>query len=97
VLALSTISVTIRLNLLFTSRVHHTRLAAQRARVYTAMASVEAVLGILLLIAAAFVAGTHDALAAILVTLAVATLVSLGIIEPATTAAALGSEEEKNP
>jgi hypothetical protein len=34
------------------------------------------------------VAGGSDALASVLVTLAVATLASLGIIEPATTAAA---------
>jgi len=41
-----------------------------------------------LLMAAAFVAGDHDALASVLVTLAVATVASLGVIEPATTAAA---------
>ena len=95
VLALSTISVTIRLNLLFTSRVHHDRLAAQRKRVYTVMAGAEALLGLLLLVSAALVAGTFDTLAAILVTLAVATVASLGIIEPATTAAALASEADR--
>ena len=88
VLALSTVSVTIRLNLLFTSRVNLPHLADQRARVHRPMAIVEALLGVLLLIAAAFVAGDHDALAAVLVTLAVATVASLGVIEPATTAAA---------
>ena len=93
VLALSTISVTIRLNLLFTSRVRFAQVAAQRARVYTAMAAAEAALGILLLASAALVAGTNDGLAAVLVTLAVATVASLGIIEPATTAAALGEGE----
>jgi hypothetical protein len=77
------------LNLLFTSRVHFSHLAAQRARVYPVMAGAEAALGLLLLVSAARVAGPHDALAAILVTLAVATVASLGIIEPATTAAAL--------
>jgi hypothetical protein len=45
-------------------------------------------LGALLLVGAAFVAGENDALASILVTLAVATVASLGVIEPATTAAA---------
>jgi hypothetical protein len=70
-------------------------LAAQRRRVYPAMASAEAALGLLLLISAAFVAGEQrDGLAAVLVTLAVATLTSLGIIEPATTAAALASDAE---
>jgi serine/threonine protein kinase len=88
VLALSTISVTIRLNLLFTSIVHPDRLASQRARVYTAMASAETLLGLVLLASAALVAGTNVGLAAILVTLAVAIVASLGIIEPATTAAA---------
>jgi len=88
VLALSTVSVTIRLNLLFTSRVNFPHLADQRARVHRTMAIVEALLGVLLLIAAAFVAGDHDALASVLVTLAVATVASLGVIEPATTAGA---------
>ena len=97
VLALATISVTIRLNLLFTSRVQHERLEAQRARVYTAMASAEAVLGVLVLLAAALVADTNDALAAILVTLAVATAASLGIIEPATTAAARIEKADGSP
>ena len=59
VLALSTVSVTIRLNLLFTSRVNLPHLGAQRARVYRPMAIVEALLGVLLLIAAAFVAGAQ--------------------------------------
>ena len=88
VLALSTVSVTIRLNLLFTSRVNLPHLRAQRARVYPPMAIVEALLGVLLLIGAAFVAGAYDGLASVLVTLAVATVASLGVIEPATTAAA---------
>jgi serine/threonine protein kinase len=88
VLALSTISVTIRLNLLFTSRVHHSRLQGQRRRVYAALVIAELLLGGLLLLAAALVTGPHDALAAVLVTLAVATIASLGIVEPATTAAA---------
>jgi len=88
VLALSTVSVTIRLNLLFTSRVHPAHLARQRARVYAPMAAVEAFLGVVLLASAAVVAGPYDGLAAVLVTLAVATVASLGIIEPATTGAA---------
>jgi hypothetical protein len=37
---------------------------------------------------AALVAGVSDSLAAVLVTLAVVTIASLGIVEPATTAAA---------
>jgi serine/threonine protein kinase len=96
VLALSTIAVTIRLNLLFTSRVNRTHLATQRARVYPAMAGVEAVLGLVLLISAALVAGGNDGLAAVLVTLAVATIASLGVIEPATTAGA-GIDKKSTP
>ncbi len=88
VLALATISVTIRLNLLFTSRVNLPHLRDQRRRVYRTMAAVEGSLGALLLISAALVAGDSDALASVLVTLAVATVASLGVIEPATTAAA---------
>lgn len=88
VLALSTVSVTIRLNLLFTSRVNFSQLAAHRRRLYRPMAIVEGLLGVLLLIGAAFVAGQNDALASVLVTLAVATVASLGVIEPATTSAA---------
>ena len=88
VLALSTVSVTTRLNLLFTSRVDLPHLGVQRTRVYRPMAIAEALLGVLLLVAAAFVAGANDGLAAVLVTLAVVTVASLGVIEPATTAAA---------
>jgi len=61
VLALATISVTIRLNLVFTSRVNLPHLREQRRRVYGTMAGAEAVLGILLLVAAALVAGGSDA------------------------------------
>ena len=90
VLALSTVAVTMRLNLLFTAIVHEPHLRQQRSRVYPALAAIEAVLGLVLTGAAAAVSGTHDELAAVLVTLGVATLASLAIIEPATTAAALG-------
>jgi hypothetical protein len=97
VLALATISVTIRLNLLFTSRVNLPHLGEQRRRVYGTMAGAEAILGILLLVSAALVAGGNDALASVLVTLAVATMASLGVIEPATTAAAKIDSPIANP
>jgi hypothetical protein len=93
VLALATVSVTIRLNLFFTSRVHPSHLSSQRGRVFKAMTAAEVVLGLVLLVSAAVVRGPHDALAGTLVTLAVVMLASLVIIEPATTAAALGHEE----
>ena len=94
VLALATISVTVRLNLVFTSRVNLPHLAEQRRRVYRTMAGAEAILGVLLLVSAALVAGGNDALASVLVTLAVATMASLGVIEPATTAAARILDED---
>ena len=88
ILALATISVTLRLNLLFISRVHPTSLAQHRARLYTYIAGAEALLALVMLACAALVAGDYDWLAAVLVTLAVVTVASLGIIEPATTSAA---------
>jgi serine/threonine protein kinase len=88
VLALATISVTLRLNLLFISRVNPATLRDHRSRHYTRIAAVEAVLALIMLGSAALVAGVSDSLAAVLVTLAVVTFASLGIVEPATTAAA---------
>lgn len=87
-LALATISVTLRLNLLFISRIHPATLPRHRGRLYTAIAAAEALLALVLLASAALVAGPYDGMAAILVTLAVVTIASLGIIEPATTSAA---------
>jgi hypothetical protein len=87
-LALATVSVTLRLNLLFISRVHPSTLPRHRTRFFTYIAAVEAILAMVLLGSAALVAGSNDVLAAILVTLAVVTFASLGIIEPATTSAA---------
>jgi hypothetical protein len=88
ILALATISVTLRLNLLFISRVHPTSLAQHRTRLYTYIAGAEALLALVMLACAALVAGDYDWMAAVLVTLAVVTVASLGIIEPATTSAA---------
>ncbi|HEX6975337.1 MAG TPA: serine/threonine-protein kinase [Vicinamibacterales bacterium] len=88
VLALATVSVTLRLNLVFTSRVHRAMLPEQRARLRTPVTAIDATLAVLLLAATALLAGTHDAVAAILVGLAVVTLASLLVIEPATTRAA---------
>jgi hypothetical protein len=92
VLGLSTIAVTIRLNLLFTARVHAAHLRQQQRRVFKVTAAAEIRLGLVLLASAAIVRGPHDALAGTLVTLAVVMLASLAFIEPATTAAALEGE-----
>ena len=88
ILALATVSVTLRLNLLFISRIHPATLPRHRARLYASIAAAEALLALVLLGAAALVAGPYDGMAAVLVTLAVVTIASLGIIEPATTSAA---------
>jgi hypothetical protein len=88
VLVLAAVSVTLRLNLLFTSRVHPALLRKQRRRTYSWIATAEAALAMWLLGCAAIAAGRNDPLAAILVTLAIVTIASLGLIEPATTQAA---------
>ena len=88
VLVLATVSATLRLNLMFVSRVHPANAAAHRARLAPWVMAAEALLAVTLLAGAALVAGPHDAMAAVLVSFAIATIASLGIIEPATTAAA---------
>ena len=87
-LTLATISVALRLNLSFTARVHPAMLVDHRARVFPAIATVDALLAGPLFVAAALIADAHDAVAALLVGLAAVTLASLSLIEPATTRAA---------
>ena len=87
-LMLATISVTLRLNLSFTSRIHPEMLIAHRARLFPAVAVADTLLAITLLGAAARIAGDHDEIAALFLSLGVVTLVSLALIEPATTRAA---------
>jgi hypothetical protein len=82
---LATVSVTLRLNLLFTARVHAANLAAHRARVYPAIVAADGLLAVTLLTAAALVAGVQDELGAVLLIMAVVMLVSLALVEPATT------------
>lgn len=88
VLALATVSATLRFNLMFIARVHPANVRGHRARLGAWVTAAEALLALALLAGAALVAGPHDALAAVLVSFAIATVASLGIIEPATTAAA---------
>ena len=87
-LTLATISVTLRLNLWFTSRVDPDMLVDHRARLYPAIVFSDVLLSLALLTVAALIAGTHDTVAALLVSIAVATLASLALIEPATTKSA---------
>jgi hypothetical protein len=77
--------VALRLNLWFTSRVHPEALVDHRARLFPGVVAADTLIAIALLGAAAFIAGDHDEVAALLVTVAVATLASLALIEPATT------------
>ena len=88
ILALATIAVTLRLNLLFTARVHPATLIAHRARLFAAIAGSESMLAALLFGSALMLTGTSDATAAPLLSLALVLVASLAIIEPATTAGA---------
>jgi hypothetical protein len=88
VLVLATVSVTLRLNLLFTSRVHPTLLPGHRARVFPALAGSDTLLAAALAGAAALLAGAHDELGAVLVILSIVIVASLALVEPATTRAA---------
>jgi hypothetical protein len=81
----ATISVTLRLNLWFTSRVHPAALPAHRARLFPVVFAADALLAAGLFGAAAFMVGEHDEMAALAGAAAVATFVSLTLIEPATT------------
>jgi len=85
VLALATMSVTLRLNLLFTSFVHRPTVALHRRRLFPWIAASEAVLALTLLGSAATMAGNHEATAAMLICLAIVISASLAVIEPATT------------
>ncbi len=87
-LVLATASVTLRTNLLFAARVYPAKIVEHRARLHPVIAGAEALLAIVLLASAALIAGPHDATAALLVSVAIVTIASLLMIEPATTAAA---------
>jgi serine/threonine protein kinase len=87
-LTLATISVTLRLHLLFTSRVHAGTLVEQRSRSFFGIAFADATLAVLQLIVATLIAGQHDELSALFLSVGIVVLASLGLIEPATTKAA---------
>ena len=86
-LALATISITARMNLLFTSRVHLPRLRRHRARVFPAVAWIDAGLAAMMTAAALALSG-NDAVAGLLITLCTIVLASVVLIEPATTSSA---------
>jgi hypothetical protein len=88
-LVLATISVTLRLHLLFASHVHPMTLPAQRARFLRWVAGLEGTLLAVLLGIGIAISGNHDAVSAWLIVTAVVHLLSLAVIEPATSTAAL--------
>lgn len=90
-LVLATISITARLNLLFTSRVHPEGLLRQRSRVFPWIAWIDAALAALMIAAALGLEGL-DAVAGLTIALATVILASVTLIEPATTRAAFGVE-----
>jgi hypothetical protein len=87
-LILATISVTLRLNLWFSARVDPEGLAEHRARVFPAVVTADSLLVLVLFSAGAFVAAAREEFAALIVVVAVASLASLLVIEPATTRSA---------
>jgi hypothetical protein len=93
-LALATAAVTLRLNLLFTARVHAAMLAPHRAKLFRWIAGSEVLLAGLLLSSAIAVSETSPIIASVLVSLAIVMAASLAVIEPATTGGA-GLESQK--
>ncbi len=89
VLVLVTLSITLRLHLWFTSHVHPQTFPVQRARTLPGIVVLEGILLLGLTAIAVTLVGDHDPIAAWLIVTALLLLVSLAIIEPATTRAAL--------
>ena len=85
VLALATAAVTLRLNLVFTSRVHAEMLPHQHSSLYRWILAAEAGLAVLLLAIALLIGQDHEAYAALFISLAIVIAASLAIIEPTTT------------
>jgi len=88
VLGAATVGVTLRLHLLFTARIHPAMLVDHRRRLAKWIAGAELAQSAGLLAGAFLLAGDHDTMTAVLLTLAIVTVSSLAIIEPTTTSAA---------
>jgi serine/threonine protein kinase len=89
VLVLATITTTLRLHLWFVSQVHPAGLLALRGRVLRWIVACESLLLTALLATGIALSGPHDATAAQFVVTALLLLLSLIVIEPATTRASL--------
>jgi eukaryotic-like serine/threonine-protein kinase len=87
-LVLATVSITARMNLIFTARVHPASLATQRGVVFPWIAILDGVLAALMITTAVALAGEGDLLAGLAIALGAIILVSAAFIEPATTRAA---------
>ena len=85
VLAMATASVTLRLNLSWTLRIHPSTVAPHRQRLFPWIAIAEGLLAVTIVGSATVIAGQHEATAALLISLAIVIAVSLAVIEPATT------------
>lgn len=92
-LVLVTVTVTLRLHLWFTSHVHSPTFHGQRARLLLWIMAGEGALLLILGAAAIAISGAHDSIAAWLLVTALVLLISLVVIEPATTRAALDRPE----
>jgi hypothetical protein len=87
-LALATVAVTLRLNLLFTARIHPSMLAGHRAKLAVWIAAAELALSLLMAGTAIAVMEVSPVIAAVQVSVAMVMLASLALIEPATTGGA---------
>jgi len=89
VLVLATITTTLRLHMWFVSQVHPASLAPLRARVLRWVVFCEAIMLAMLMGIGVAISGAHDGTAAHLIVTALLLLLSLLVIEPATTRASL--------
>jgi serine/threonine protein kinase len=87
-LALATVAVTLRLNLLFTAKVHPAALSTHWTKLIRWITGAEAALGILMLATGIAANESRPILAGVLLCVAIVMMASLTLIEPATTTAA---------
>ena len=87
-LALATVAVTLRLNLVFTARVHPAMLSEHRAHHFRWIAMAELLLAVVILGAGIAAIELSPVIAGVLICLAIVMIASLAVIEPTTTASA---------
>jgi serine/threonine-protein kinase len=94
-LVAATSEATMRLHLWFTSRFHPESLETQRARLFPWIAASDVLVAVLLAAAALRAAGADDGYAALCLAAAVASVLSLVVIEPATTRGAFAKRRAR--